>query len=67
VAERRFDLGIGRELAALGFGETFENAGQVGRVYLLELTPVTRQRQHGARNFILTVRGQLAYSFESFF
>src|SRR5882672_7039519 len=37
------------------------------RVYVFRLTFVACQVEHGARDFVLAVRGQLAHRFESFF
>jgi hypothetical protein len=66
AAERRFDLGISGKLAALGLSEALQDGGQVSSDDLFRLALVSAQREHGERDFILTVRRETPHRFKSF-
>src|SRR6266702_8165956 len=67
MTERGFDLGIGRELAALGLRKPFQHGGKMRRIDLLWLSLMAAEGQHGERNFILAVRRQAPHGFQGFF
>lgn len=67
ASEGRFNLGVGCELATLGLGKTFEHGREVRGLDRLRIGIGLRQKQHGARDLILAIGGQLSDRFQGLF